>query len=82
MRKGGGNIEGKAAMLVGASGLVGGELVNYLLKAPEYTKIISLVCKPQGLKNLKLEEIVVDFEHLGRYKDYFKVDDVFCCLVI
>ena len=36
-------MEGKAAMLVGASGLVGGELLDYLLKAPEYTKIIILI---------------------------------------
>lgn len=28
-------MEGKAAMLVGTSGLVGGELLNYLLKALE-----------------------------------------------
>lgn len=73
-------MEGKVAMLVGASGLVGGELLNYLLKASEYTKIISLVRKPQGIKHPKLEENVVDFEHLDRYKDCFNVDDVFCCL--
>lgn len=67
-------------MIVGASGLVGGELLNYLLQAPEYTRIISLVRKPQGIKHPKFEENVVDFEHLEEYKDCFNVHDVFCCL--
>lgn len=73
-------MEGKSAMLVGASGLVGGELLNYLLGAPEYTKIISLVRKPQGLRHPKLVEKVVDFDQLHLYKDCFNVADVFCCL--
>ena len=71
---------GKSALLVGASGLVGGELLNCLLISPEYKKVIILVRKPLGLKNSKVEERVIEFDDLALYKDCFKVNDVFCCL--
>ncbi|HZW83835.1 MAG TPA: NAD-dependent epimerase/dehydratase family protein, partial [Candidatus Deferrimicrobium sp.] len=71
---------GKSALLVGASGLVGGELLRCILNGQEYSKVLILVRKPLGIKNPKLEERVIEFEDLERYKDCFKVEDVFCCL--
>ena len=73
-------MQGKSATLVGASGLVGGELLNYLLNGPEYARVLILVRRPLGIKHPKLEEQVIEFEYLARYKDCFKVNDVFCCL--
>ena len=73
-------MQGKSATLVGASGLVGGELLNYLLNGPEYARVLVLVRKPLGIKHPKLEERVIEFEYLARYKDCFKVNEVFCCL--
>jgi len=73
-------MQGKSATLVGASGLVGGELLNYLLNGPEYARVLVLVRKPLGIKHPKLEERVIEFECLARYKDCFKVNEVFCCL--
>ena len=73
-------MERKLALLVGASGLVGGELLNCLLIGPEYSKVLILVRKPLGIKHPKLEERVIEFEDLALNKDYFKVNDVFCCL--
>lgn len=71
---------GKSALLVGASGLVGSELLSCLLISQEYSKVIVLVRKSLGLNHAKLEERVIDFEELALYKDCFKVEDVFCCL--
>jgi len=71
---------GKSALLVGASGLVGGELLNCLLTSSEYSKVLILVRKPLGLKHPKLEELLIEFDELARYSDCFKVNDVFCCL--
>jgi len=71
---------GKSSMLVGASGLVGGELLNCLLNGKEYSKVLILVRKPLGVEHPKLEERLIDFEDLSRYKESFKVNDVFCCL--
>lgn len=71
---------GKSALLVGASGLVGGELLNCLLSGQEYSKVLILVRKTLGVKHPKLEERTIEFEDLARYEDLFKVNDVFCCL--
>lgn len=73
-------MERKSALLVGASGLVGGELLNCILIGQEYSKVLILVRKPLGLVHPKLEERVIEFNELAQYKDCFKVNDVFCCL--
>lgn len=70
----------KTALLFGASGLVGRELLKLLLSGSEYEKVFVLGRKSLGIKDPKAEEVVIDFEELPKYKDYFKVDDVFCCL--
>ena len=71
---------GKSALLVGASGLVGGELLNCLLNGTEYSRVLIFVRKPTGLKHSKLEEHLIEFNNLPCYKEFFKVNDVFCCL--
>lgn len=73
-------MEGKSALIVGASGLVGNELLSHLLSGEEYGKIVVLVRQSLNIEHLKLEEIVFDFDKMADYKDIFKVDDVFCCL--
>jgi len=73
-------MTGKSALLAGASGLVGNELLTVLLSAGEYSKVIVLVRKPLGILNPKLEEKVINFEELAQHKNSFKVNDVFCCL--
>jgi len=73
-------LEDKSAILVGASGLVGGELLNFLLQGEQYSKVIVLGRRPLNITHPKLEEIIVDFEYLDEYKESFSVDDVFCCL--
>lgn len=73
-------MAGKSAILFGASGLVGGELLNCLLDAPEYDKVIVLVRKALGIKHDKIEEVKVNFDDLAEHKALFKVNDVFCCL--
>lgn len=70
----------KSALLLGASGLVGSELLQCLLNEKGYNTIVILVRKPLGIKHPKLIEIQADFGHLELYRDHFKVDDVFCCL--
>ncbi len=71
---------GKSALLVGASGLVGEQLLSKLLNGDEYTKVVILVRKTVGITHPKLEEKVIKFKDLSRYSGSFKVDDVFCCV--
>jgi uncharacterized protein YbjT (DUF2867 family) len=73
-------LAGKTALIAGATGLVGNELLQFLLKEKEYEKVVALVRRPLAIKHPKLDEIIVDFDKLEDYKDSFTVDDVFCCL--
>jgi uncharacterized protein YbjT (DUF2867 family) len=71
----------KKALIVGASGLVGGELVRELLQAPGYEKVTVFVRRPLPLQNPKLEQVTVDFDRLDQYADHLQgIDHVFCCL--
>ncbi|WP_077211943.1 oxidoreductase [Bacillus dakarensis] len=70
----------KTALIAGASGLVGSELLQILLQAEEYEKVYALVRRPLGLQHSKLTEVLCDFEQLEGVQDYFQVHDVFCCL--
>ncbi len=70
----------KAALIVGASGLVGRELLKLLLAGKEYGRVGTLVRKPLGIKHPKLEEQIIDFDKMDKYEDCFQVDDVFCCI--
>lgn len=70
----------KTALVVGASGLVGKELVNQLIAAEEYGQVILWVRRPLGIKHWKLVEIQIDFELLDTYELGENVDHIFCCL--
>lgn len=73
-------IEKRTALLVGATGLVGKELLHILLASDTYEKVIIFVRKSLALDNEKLTEFVIDFDELASYEEAHKVDDVFCCL--
>lgn len=53
---------GKTALIIGATGLVGQQLVEQLLKHPEFEKVRIFVRRKTGLNHLKLEEIIIDFD--------------------
>lgn len=70
----------KTALVVGATGLVGSNLVSILVESPEYEKVIVWVRNPTGIKNKKFEEKLIDFEKIESYPLDEKVNHVFCCL--
>lgn len=70
----------KTAMLLGATGLTGGILLQKLLNDPRYGKIILFSRASVKIKNSKIEEHLVDLFQLENYKDQFKADQVFCCI--
>ncbi|WP_088104899.1 NAD-dependent epimerase/dehydratase family protein [Halalkalibacter urbisdiaboli] len=73
-------MNGKTALLAGATGLVGTKLLAILLKESNYEKVYVLVRKLLNVKCSKLIEIMTDFRNLERVQQHFAVDDVFCCL--
>jgi uncharacterized protein YbjT (DUF2867 family) len=68
----------KTAVIAGASGLVGHNLLNILLSDPNYEKIISVGRRKLDIDDSKLEQYVVNFENLDDLN--FNANDVFCCL--
>jgi uncharacterized protein YbjT (DUF2867 family) len=70
----------RKAILVGATGLVGGHLLHLLLNDPAYEQVTALVRRPLLMNNDKLAQRVVDFERLEETSGDWEADDVFLCL--
>jgi uncharacterized protein YbjT (DUF2867 family) len=70
----------ETAILVGASGLIGTSLLEQLLEDKEFKKIKIIVRKAISLTHPKLEQIVVDFDHLDKYSEFITGDVAFCTL--
>jgi len=68
------------ALIAGASGLVGRHLLDLLLAAPEYDRVVSLGRRQLELAHPKLEQLVVDFALLDQALAEMNCDDVYCCL--
>ena len=70
----------RTALIAGATGLVGAELLDLLLADPEVARVHSLVRRPSGRANDALAEQVVDFSNLAADAIAPPVDEAYCCL--
>lgn len=68
------------ALLIGATGLVGKELLRKLLLQPEFESVRILTRRPCGLKHEKLEEELVDFNRTEQWSHLLCGDVLFLCL--
>jgi uncharacterized protein YbjT (DUF2867 family) len=68
----------KTALIAGATGLIGKQLLQLLLQDSYYEKVKAITRKPLDLHHPKLENLVLDFEKLSEAD--LKSDDVYCCL--
>ena len=72
------------AVVAGATGLVGGELLALLIAAPEYSRVIALARRPLTQSHEKLQQRAADFARLeavlGDLARAAVPVDVFCCL--
>jgi uncharacterized protein YbjT (DUF2867 family) len=73
-------METKTALLVGASGLVGGHCLQFLLGEPSYTNVVALVRTPLSVSHPKLVQHLVEFSELETFGQLMYADDVYCCL--
>jgi uncharacterized protein YbjT (DUF2867 family) len=70
----------RTALVAGASGLVGGHLLQLLLADGAYARVVTLARRDLAVRHAKLEQRVVDFGTLDAFADMPRTDDVFCCL--
>jgi uncharacterized protein YbjT (DUF2867 family) len=69
------------AVVLGATGLVGEQLVNQLLNDNAFSKVRILVRRPVQLSHPKLDVQVTDFDDPGDYRKKLGVGDcIFCCV--
>jgi len=73
---------GRSVLLIGATGLVGGECLRLLLEDESCERIVVLTRRrlPASKAFARLETHVIDFDHLTAYSKYFKVDQIICAL--
>tara|TARA_R100000935_G_scaffold58239_2_gene94510 strand:+ start:681 stop:1349 length:669 start_codon:yes stop_codon:yes gene_type:complete len=70
----------KTAIILGATGLTGGYLLQNLLADSGYGKVMIFSRSSVGYKHEKLEEHLIDLLELKNYKSDFVADEVFCCI--
>lgn len=73
-------MAGKTAVLIGATGLVGGHCLQALLSSPYYDKVIAVTRRPLKLRHPKLQVMEVSFDRLGEALSPIRVDHAYCCL--
>lgn len=72
----------KNVLITGATGMIGGIVLQQCLQSKDINKVTSLVRKPSGIEHKKLEEIVVaDFSDYSDIEQCFdSIDIVYFCL--
>ena len=71
----------KTAIVFGATGLVGKELVFELLEDQRFLKVKAVVRNPLPLSHSKLEQVILkDYSELDRIAPQLSADAYFCCI--
>jgi uncharacterized protein YbjT (DUF2867 family) len=71
---------GKIALIIGATGLVGHQLLIQLLDHPEFEKVRIFVRRTTGIVHPKLEEQIIDFDQSESWKPLVQGDVLFSSL--
>jgi uncharacterized protein YbjT (DUF2867 family) len=70
----------KTAVVAGATGLAGKQLLEKLLASGRYTRVVALTRSPLAGNHEKLTNIITGFDDLEDSINRLHPDDVFCCL--
>jgi uncharacterized protein YbjT (DUF2867 family) len=73
-------LSDKKAIILGATGLTGGILLQLLLADDRYNSVTVFTRNPLGLTHPKLSEIQCDLLKLEEQQAAFTADEVFCCI--
>jgi uncharacterized protein YbjT (DUF2867 family) len=70
----------RAALVLGATGLVGDNLVTRLLESDKYAEVRLISRREIGHKHKKINAITMPLEEMQQAVTHFAHSDVFCCL--
>lgn len=70
----------RKAIVIGSTGMVGTQLIKLLIENEEFSEIVSLVRRSSGIKHLKLNEQIIDFEKPDEWKNQITGDVLFSTL--
>ena len=70
----------KTAIVIGATGLIGKRLTKLLLDNPNYSTVKVFVRRSLNISNPKLEEHIVNFDEIDKWKSKITGDDLFSAM--
>jgi len=70
----------RKALILGATGLIGRELVKLVSQSDYYQNIYVLVRRESGLRDDEIEEIIANFDDLEESLKSIQAEDVYNCL--
>lgn len=70
----------KKAILVGATGLIGHDLLIKLLADDRFSEVLVISRNALEMEHPRLEQLVINFDDLNNYAKEITGDIVFCCL--
>lgn len=70
----------KTAIVIGATGLVGSEVLDLLLEDERYQTVKVFHRRSTGISHPKLEEHVIDFEKIEEWRDLITGDELYSAL--
>lgn len=73
-------MQGKTAIVLGATGLTGGLLVNELIDDDRYSKIKLFSRRSGNFDSPKIEEFIGNLLQLEEFQDDFTGNVIFCCI--
>jgi uncharacterized protein YbjT (DUF2867 family) len=73
-------MENKTALIVGATGLVGRQILDVLLKNDYYHQILIVSRRTVGVKDNRIKELIIDFDNFDEFKDQMSANDYYCSI--
>ena len=74
------HIAHKRALVIGATGAVGRDLIDQLLQDDAFESVVAFVRRPLAVESPKLTVHVIDFDHPERWRQLLRGDVLFSCL--
>ena len=70
----------KHALVIGGTGATGKEIIRLLINSPEFSKVTVFVRRKTQINDKKINEHIINFDNINKYKKLIIGDILFSCL--